>query len=689
MKCYIKLIAVLDKDENCHFVELTPGLNIITGSSSTGKTALMEIFDYCFGSSDYTVPEGIIRDYAKLYYITLQFSKYTLVLARDPTKPQKGFIKELTNFEEIESLTNGKFNFFDDNFIYPLRDFKNKLNRHFDIDFSSIDEDASKIKWSGRRNPTPSIRSFTSFCLQHQNLIANKHAIFYRFEEKEKREQAIEHFKIFMGIVDQEYFYKKQEQNRLDEEIRLKQKALKREVNNRIGIKAKLQHIMNEYYFLTNNKLLNMEIDNIYNEPEKALQLLKQNFIKIDSTSTNYEIRKKELDGLFSQYIAERRILLNKKSNIESSISHISDFNKNLSSISLVEDTDIKTYKCPFCESEINSMISEAHDLTDAINWLNKELQATPYLAEPLNEELNSVKNEIEKKNKDIQGIETNLKKLAKQTENLQEKTPISRLAERFQLQLEIILEELETEKRSDLENELRNLELEKDKIQIEISKKYKIETNLKLLEPEINNKMNQIGEKFDFEPSYRPPNLKFLLKDFDLFHRDNKRNTNTYLRSMGSGANWLYSHLSLFLSLHSLFATHKECKIPPILFLDQPTQVYFPNFHDDNAEVFEPENSIYKTKLDKIDDDLSSVKKMFKEFIEFCQNHKDENGDILTQLIVTDHVDNLDILQNNDESKQKIIEEEQKSQNQLYDFNSYVRARWRKAGEGFIKLKK
>ena len=79
----------------------------------------------------------------------------------------------------------------------------------------------------------------------------------------------------------------------------------------------------------------------------------------------------------------------------------------------------------------------------------------------------------------------------------------------------------------------------------------------------------------------------------------------------------------------------------------------------------------------------------MFKEFIEFCQNYKDENGDILTQLIVTDHVDNLDILQNNDESKQKIIEEEQKSQNQLYDFNSYVRARWRKAGEGFIKLKK
>lgn len=689
MKCYIKLIAVLDKDENCHFVELTPGLNIITGSSSTGKTALMEIFDYCFGSSDYTVPEGIIRDYAKLYYITLQFSKYTLVLARNPIDPQKGFIKELTNLEEIESLTKGKFNFFDDNFIYPLRDFKNKLNRHFDIDFSSIDEDASKIKWSGRRNPTPSIRSFTSFCLQHQNLIANKHAIFYRFEEKEKREQAIEHFKIFMGIVDQDYFYTKQNQNQLVEEIKSVERSIKREVNNESSIKAKLRIIRDDYYSLTGNKLLNIEIDEIYNKPEKALLLLKQNVIKINSTNTNYEIRKKELDRLLSQYIAEKRILLNKKSTIESSINHISDFNENLSSINLIQDTDIKTCQCPFCQSEINPMISEAHDLTDAINWLNEELQATPYLAEPLKEELNLVKNKIEEKNKEIQEIETNLIKLAKETEDLQNKTSISQLAEKYQLRFEIILEEIETKKRTNLIKKLHDLKSEEEKIQKEINKRYSIERNLEKLEFEINKMMNQIGKKFDFEESYRPINLNFLLKNFDLFHRDQERSTNTYLRAMGSGANWLYSHLSLFLSLHSLFATHKECKIPPILFLDQPTQVYFPNFHDDNAEEFKPENSVFKTELTKIDDDLSSVKKMFKEFIEFCQNHKDENGDILTQLIVTDHVDNLDILQNNDKNKQKTNEQEQKSQNQLYDFNSYVRARWRNTGEGFIKLKK
>ena len=42
--------------------------------------------------------------------------------------------------------------------------------------------------------------------LQHQNLVANKHAIFYRFDQKEKRDQAINHFKILMGLVNEEYF---------------------------------------------------------------------------------------------------------------------------------------------------------------------------------------------------------------------------------------------------------------------------------------------------------------------------------------------------------------------------------------------------------------------------------------------------------------------------------------------------
>lgn len=683
MKCYIKLIAVLDKNENSHFVKLTPGLNIITGSSSTGKSALIEIFDYCFGSSDYTVPTGIITDYAVMYYVVLQFCDYTLVLARRPESTYC-FIKELTNSEEIESLANIKANFFDENFFYPLKDFKIRLNRHFDIDFTSVDEDTAKVEYLKKKSATPSSRSFTSFCLQHQNLIANKHAIFYRFDQKEKKEQAIEHFKIFMGIVDQNYFYKKQKINQFEQLIKTKEKLLRREVNNEFGIKAKLKKILADYNTLTGTDLLKTEIDEIYNKPEKALQLLKQNTVKIDLTNSDYEIRKKELDGAYSQCFAQKRELINKKNTIDSSIDYIIDFTKNLSSISLIQDTDIQTCQCPFCQSEINPMLSEAHKLTDAINWLNSELQATPYLAQPLSEEKYLIEEEIKKKNIEFKEIETNLKKLAKQTENLQNKTPISQLAEELKLRFKIMLEDMVSKNKIDIQKEIEDLKTEQNKLEKEIDREYKLKKTLNSLQYDINNRMNQIGKNFDFEKSYCPINLHFKLESFDLYHQDKKRGE-TYLRSMGSGANWLYSHLSLFLSLHSLFASHKKCKIPPILFLDQPTQVYFPNFQDDDAEKFNPENLVSKKKRDKIKDDLSSVKNIFKELITFCENHKDENGNILTQIIVTDHVDNLGILNNNN----KLSEDEKKLQNEIYNFNNYVRNRWRKENEGFIKLKK
>jgi DNA repair ATPase RecN len=82
MNCFVKFVGVLDKDGATHYVEFVQGLNVITGKSSTGKSAIIEIFDYCFGSSDYTVPEGIITTRAEIYFTVLKFPALALVLAR-------------------------------------------------------------------------------------------------------------------------------------------------------------------------------------------------------------------------------------------------------------------------------------------------------------------------------------------------------------------------------------------------------------------------------------------------------------------------------------------------------------------------------------------------------------------------------------------------------------------------------
>ena len=47
-------------------------------------------------------------------------------------------------------------------------------------------------------------------------------------------------------------------------------------------------------------------------------------------------------------------------------------------------------------------------------------------------------------------------------------------------------------------------------------------------------------------------------------------------LKEMGSGANWLGSHLITMFGLHKYFLSHNR-PVPNFLFLDQPSQVYFP----------------------------------------------------------------------------------------------------------------
>lgn len=49
METRIKYLGLIDKDGKRHGVSLHEGLNVVTGRSSTGKSALIEIFDYCMG----------------------------------------------------------------------------------------------------------------------------------------------------------------------------------------------------------------------------------------------------------------------------------------------------------------------------------------------------------------------------------------------------------------------------------------------------------------------------------------------------------------------------------------------------------------------------------------------------------------------------------------------------------------
>ena len=84
----IKSLFVFSHDGQRRDVKFNvEGLNIITGRSSTGKSALSEIIEYCMGRSTFNVPEGIIRDKVAWFGVIYQFDSDQVMVAKPTPKP--------------------------------------------------------------------------------------------------------------------------------------------------------------------------------------------------------------------------------------------------------------------------------------------------------------------------------------------------------------------------------------------------------------------------------------------------------------------------------------------------------------------------------------------------------------------------------------------------------------------------
>ncbi len=648
MKTLIKYIGVTDQQGKIHAVTFSSGVNIITGRSSTGKSALIEIFDYCFGNSDFTVPDGVITDCAKFYFVVMQISETWVVLARRQKDTKSAFIREENDENIIDNAESFSEQYFEDRYFLPLADFKKTLRKYFgkNIQITDIDESQTERRYRGnRKKPTPSVRSFTSFMLQHQNLIANKHAIFYRFDEKEKREQVIDHFKVFVGFADQEYFLKMQELEKLKEEERRLAAQIPKQDDIKTKKKEQIATLIKEYVAVSGCEINLGDLDLVVKAPANALDALRNQRVKVIAMSDEHaKLRDASLRKI-AQLTAERRKQQQLARDIESSIEFVENYRKEAETTPIPRQADLHVSQCPFCKTQYTSVEMSANDLESAVQWLNAELKKSHFSLDSFCEDLMKIQNILKELADQIEEEQRIVSDLDNQIKELERYKTQHELAVKAKVKIEYLLEEL-------LENPYTELEMKLDKIKIQIKAiekylrdNYSIEKQMKEAENKISKYMEQMTPQLDFEESYRPINLRFSLKTFDLWNAKDDRKV--FLRAMGSGANWLSCHISLFLALNRYFCELGEkCAIPTTLFFDQPSQVYFPAVLDIEEE-FSPNDIAQKEgagRTRKVDDDLKAVTQLYTEFIRYCTNTLETTG-ICPQIIVTDHADKLDLV--------------------------------------------
>lgn len=643
MKTLIHEIGVIDRRGFKHPVNFQEGLNVITGKSSTGKSALIEIFDYCFGSGENTIPKGVITNSAAIYYVALAVNEQDMVIARDPDVATKAFFRRIETFDSAEIDRE----YFNASYFRPLSEFKKHL-RDFFLDIDDVDESLAvrDNRKFNQKSPTPSIRSFSSFMLQHQNLVANKHALFYRFDEKEKRDQAIEHTKIFLGLVDQKFFHLSQEKERLNTELRRLERQ--KETNKRTSesYQQKVTPVLSQLYALMGFKDEPLSLARVLQHPQDAKEQLDGVIVaeKINHNSDAITQRYEQLKLARNQKTSELRKLQRQAASIRKHIQEEERFVDNVKQFSSPKHVQISASVCPFCHTEKDNLRQSAEKLQQAITKISGNLaQARPMKAK-FETSLIEVHRNTEIVSKALTKINQQITEIEKANQQLTERKSLYEIIIMQKAKLFSLLDTLNMADDAELEKDIKGLN-NKIKIITGALKEYDVQKGLADASHKVNEYMAEIGSHFEFEASYKPINLHFSFETFDLYHLT-PDGDKIFLRSMGSGANWLYCHVTLFLALHKYFAELGEkCAIPSVLFLDQPTQVYFPNFNRDNSASFdEQKNQEVELRTEKerpVDEDIKAVENLFSQLSFYCKELELNNG-FSPQIIVTDHADDL-----------------------------------------------
>ncbi|MCO8161109.1 DUF3732 domain-containing protein [Pseudomonas sp. 21LCFQ010] len=493
--------------------------------------------------------------------------------------------------------------------------------------------------------------------------MANRHAVFYRFEEKRKRDQAIDQFKIFMDIVGEDYFDLAKLRTEALYELKRAEAQIPKQEKIKDEYLTEFATFLKEYEALAGMPLTELTPEDIWMKPKPALERLTGISVRVDGLSNAFDTRRAELREQKAGLISKIQKALNTRYLLKVSTEQASGFAESLTALPIPTATNLDHAVCPVCASQSDVAEEEANKLSAAIHWLNGELKVSTYAREGFGEERRAIDNDLKKYRKELAVVETALKPLDDEADRLDKSKSADASAQKAKLKLELAIERRRiANPPSEAKGMVEFWQKEVERFDGQMAQ-YDVESKLWALQNDINKKMKVLGKSFDFEDSYKSGSLKFDVETFDLWHErpiEGGRVKKVFLRSMGSGANWLYSHLTLFLALHYQFAAHPKCKVPPILFLDQPTQVYFPS--NDDAEEFEAGELRGDRKTTKtVDEDVSTVSKMFSSLARFCDVTQQQTG-VMPQIIVCDHADHLPLQDN-------------------YLFESFVRRRWRTSG--------
>ncbi|MBB6221310.1 DUF3732 domain-containing protein [Rhizobium leguminosarum] len=231
MKFYIESLQLWLKTGHRRFVTFLPNkVNVITGESHTGKTAILDIVDYCMFASKHRISESIINENVAWYGLRIHVNEKIYTLARRApvgTAPSSDYYFSSTG-EVPDSAPSPNIS-------------ESVLKKLLSADFG-IDQDV-KIPFGGRTlqaNSRVSLRYFLLFNTISQDIITHSDQFFDKQNQARYQEALPRIFDIAVGIDTVENILKRERRAELERNLARQQKLSAKTEEKREQFNAQL-----------------------------------------------------------------------------------------------------------------------------------------------------------------------------------------------------------------------------------------------------------------------------------------------------------------------------------------------------------------------------------------------------------------------------------------------------------------
>jgi hypothetical protein len=453
-----------------------------------------------------------------------------------------------------------------------------------------------------RQPLSANIRHALYYCFQNQDEIASPKNLFHRQQEDFVTLAIRDTMPYFLGVVNEENLALESERTRLRRELTIEKRRLDESLSLRGGGASRAISLFSESKevgLLPKDEVVDFDdydavksvlesVDTWQPAPVDTVGMDRLSYLQSELSDCESELQNLNIE------IDEAKLFSGASNSFEDAAKHQVI---RLSSIGLFEQIDFTPNHCPFCSSEFGeNQIPNVESVKTAITNLNKEIEGIEKERPKIREYLDILEEKRQGLREKIQSIRFAIDGVYEQNQSAKRHQDLTarraRVVGRISLWLESINVSDNYEGKQETIRRLENRLDELDKL-----------LNRDDLQERLMSALNRIAV-----------DMSLWAKELKLEHGEHpyrldmgkvtvmvdKPDRPIPLRQLGSGANWVGVHLVTYFALHKFFIEANR-PVPNFLFIDQPSQVYFPSEREGHGQDWDMIRDLYNFIFERV----------------------------------------------------------------------------------------